>query len=428
MRTLYRWLPPLLMVGILVFALDNRFWAGDEPNKAKNGEDMKGAHDKALYDVLRVVINNGADLFNLNRDYSGCYRLYQGALITVRPALEHHPDLQKAIDKGLQDAERQAFMTDRAFALRKVIDDIRARVNPKKGGGDGGTDDKKKDDKTTGKKDTLWDRLGGEAGVSKVVDDFVAAAAPDPKVNFFRKGIPGAEVDPKELDVKALKKQTVAIISQHTGGPLKYTGKSMKEIHKGMQISNEEFNAAAGHLKKALEDNKVAPGDITKVMDLVGSTRKDIVEPKQGDGKKDDGKKDDGKKDDGKKDDKGTKDAKDGKADGKTDKANKDAPEVDGRRTEVKQDGETATVTGKVQYKGQPLTAGTVLFVSKDNKGSGKIEADGTYSVKDLPAGEYRVAITAKDAALPAAYSDPEKSVLTFTAKKGSNNFNIELK
>ena len=47
-----------------------------------------------------------------------------------------------------------------------------------------------KSDKTTGTPGpkTLWDRLGGEAGVSKVVDDFVAAAATDPKVDFSRGG------------------------------------------------------------------------------------------------------------------------------------------------------------------------------------------------------------------------------------------------
>ena len=35
---------------------------------------------------------------------------------------------------------------------------------------------------------SLWNRLGGEANVKRVVDDFVALAAADPKVNFFRAG------------------------------------------------------------------------------------------------------------------------------------------------------------------------------------------------------------------------------------------------
>ena len=35
---------------------------------------------------------------------------------------------------------------------------------------------------------TLWDRLGGETNVKKVVHQFVLAAASDPKVDFTRGG------------------------------------------------------------------------------------------------------------------------------------------------------------------------------------------------------------------------------------------------
>ena len=34
------------------------------------------ALDEAVYKVLRDVINHGADLYNINQDYAGCYRLY----------------------------------------------------------------------------------------------------------------------------------------------------------------------------------------------------------------------------------------------------------------------------------------------------------------------------------------------------------------
>ena len=37
---------------------------------------------------LRDVINHGADLYN-SGDWAGCYRLYEGALMAVRPLLDH---------------------------------------------------------------------------------------------------------------------------------------------------------------------------------------------------------------------------------------------------------------------------------------------------------------------------------------------------
>jgi hemoglobin len=130
-----------------------------------------------------------------------------------------------------------------------------------------------KDKKAAGEK-TLWDNLGGEANVKKVIDDFVASAAGDPKVDFLR----GGKFKLDDAGAAKLKKNLVDLVSQHTGGPFKYTGKDMKEVHKGMGITNEQFDALAGHLKAALDKNGAKPEDAKKVLDVVGSTRKDIVE------------------------------------------------------------------------------------------------------------------------------------------------------
>src|SRR5207244_3864765 len=96
----------------------------------------------------------------------------------------------------------------------------------------------------TPKETTLWERLGGEDNVKKVIDDVVAAAAKDPKVDFFRSN----KFTLDEQGVGKLKKRLVEFVSTATGGPLKYEGKSMKEVHKGMAITDAEFNALAGHL------------------------------------------------------------------------------------------------------------------------------------------------------------------------------------
>src|SRR5262249_26096951 len=126
---------------------------------------------------------------------------------------------------------------------------------------------------------TLWDKLGGEQNVRKVVDDFVGMAATDPKVNFFRTPEAAKNVTPDQ--VKALKEQLIDFISDKTGGPRKYTGKSMKAAHKGMMITDEEFNALAADLKKALEKNGAKDEDVKAVLGAVEGTRKDIVESKE---------------------------------------------------------------------------------------------------------------------------------------------------
>jgi hypothetical protein len=74
------------------------------------------------------VINYGAELFNKQADHAGCYRVYQGALISVRPYMG--PAMRKRIDESIAKAETLPVYSDRAFELRKMLDEIRAKAAP----------------------------------------------------------------------------------------------------------------------------------------------------------------------------------------------------------------------------------------------------------------------------------------------------------
>ncbi len=123
----------------------------------------------------------------------------------------------------------------------------------------------------------LFERLGGEAAIVAVVDDFVARAATDPKVNFTRKGT-AAEWAPTPENVAHLKKMLVQLITVTTGGPGKYEGKNMKAAHKGMGITKEEFSALAADLQSTLDKFKVSSKDQAELMKIVGSTAGEIIE------------------------------------------------------------------------------------------------------------------------------------------------------
>ncbi len=101
-------------------------------------------HDaSALHNSLRDVINTGARMFNEQGDHAGCYRLYQGSLLSVRAFLS--ADLQKKIDQGIAKSDQLPTYADRAFELRRVLDEIRASTKP--GGGAVGTKDPPAGDK-----------------------------------------------------------------------------------------------------------------------------------------------------------------------------------------------------------------------------------------------------------------------------------------
>jgi hemoglobin len=121
---------------------------------------------------------------------------------------------------------------------------------------------------------SLYERLGGEPAITAVVADFVGRAAADPKVNFFRDG------KYKGIDVPRLNRLLVEFIGQATGGPQKYTGRDMKQVHKGMKITDAEFDALAADLAASLDKFKVPAKEKKELLAIVGTTRKDIVEVK----------------------------------------------------------------------------------------------------------------------------------------------------
>ena len=124
---------------------------------------------------------------------------------------------------------------------------------------------------------SLYERLGGEAALKAVVDDFVGRAAANPKVNFTRKGT-AHEWTASGENVARLKAHLVQFISMATGGPHKYEGRAMKPVHAGMGITEAEFGALAGDLIASLDKFKVPQKEKDELIAIVASTKKDIVE------------------------------------------------------------------------------------------------------------------------------------------------------
>jgi hemoglobin len=121
-------------------------------------------------------------------------------------------------------------------------------------------------------KPSIYDRLGKEAGVSQIVDDFVANVVADPDIKErYKKHF-------MEGDVPGLKKKLLEQIGEATGGPQKYTGKNMKDAHKGMEITNKDFDALAGDLAKSFDKNKVSKDDKDAILKVLEGMRKDVVE------------------------------------------------------------------------------------------------------------------------------------------------------
>lgn len=122
-------------------------------------------------------------------------------------------------------------------------------------------------DKMTMEKKPLYDRLGGKPAITAVVDDFVGNVAGDARINqrFANANIP------------RLKTMLVDQICEASGGPCKYTGASMKDAHKGMKITDAEFNALVQDLVKSLDKFNVPAQEKSELLGALGGMKPDIV-------------------------------------------------------------------------------------------------------------------------------------------------------
>jgi hemoglobin len=374
-----RWWNAALLGTILVLAST----AGRSQDEKKGNGDKtmaapleRKALDETVFKTLREVINQGADLYN-SGDRAACYRLWEGSLRTIGPFLDHRPELQKAVGTLLTNAERNPDVGQRCFILREALDKIRAEANPN-------PKPALTQSPAVTKPKTMWEEMGGESGVKKIVDDLVEKVGSDPKVDFFRNG----KYKPTAEELASLKKKIIDQISDITKGPYTYTGRTMRAAHMGMGITNDQFDAFVEDFKNVLETNKVKPETIRTILEVVGTTRSLIVEPKKPETKPED------KKDD-------------------------------------KKPVGTASVTGKITLLGKPLSGGTItLHPEKGDPIVGKVAADGSYEIKDLKPGDYTVSVKTedKDTKIPTLYGDPKTSPLKMNVKDGTQNFDHELK
>ena len=120
----------------------------------------------------------------------------------------------------------------------------------------------------------LWDGLGGEHVLTKVVDRFIDLATTDPKVNYSRDG----RYVINDGTLKFSKRAALEFISAATGGPYRYSGKTIREIHAGMEITDQEFDAITANFRRALEENGVSQEMVQLAVGMVNATRSAIVE------------------------------------------------------------------------------------------------------------------------------------------------------
>lgn len=123
------------------------------------------------------------------------------------------------------------------------------------------------------KEASLYDRLGGVYAIATVVDDFLNRVI----ANDILNANPAIKEARDRVPVAGLKYRVTELVCQVTGGPCKYTGRSMMDSHKHLNITEKEWDALVVDFKASLAKFKVPEKEQQELLDIVGSTKKDIV-------------------------------------------------------------------------------------------------------------------------------------------------------
>ncbi len=189
--------------------------------------------------------------------------------------------------------ENRTFFTSGSREADQRASQRMAKAEQLSGSGEGGGGDKVEHAQPgIGKptqeqaKRSLFERLGGERGLTALVEDFTPRVLQDPRVNWDRQGVksgglfhhgPSVVWNPTPVNVAVMKKHLMQFLALATGGPSHYEGKELKSLHSGMQISNPEFDAVVGDVKASLDKLQIANQEQKELLAIIESTRPLIV-------------------------------------------------------------------------------------------------------------------------------------------------------
>lgn len=116
----------------------------------------------------------------------------------------------------------------------------------------------------------LFARIGGDPAVDVVVDAFYSRVTSDPRISRFF----------ENTDMDHLKKMQKQFFAKAFGGPDSYTGTDVRTAHERLVadgLNGSHFDIVAEHLLGVLKDFQVDPPIIDEIMEIVGSTRVDVL-------------------------------------------------------------------------------------------------------------------------------------------------------
>ena len=120
---------------------------------------------------------------------------------------------------------------------------------------------------------SLYDRLGGVYNIATVIDDLIDRVMVDNRLNAN----PRVDEAHHRVSPAGFKYYVTEMLCQAAGGPQQYSGRSMGDSHRHLEITEEEWAAFMDDLQQTMNNFDVPPPEQKEVKAIVESTHDDIV-------------------------------------------------------------------------------------------------------------------------------------------------------
>ena len=120
---------------------------------------------------------------------------------------------------------------------------------------------------------SLYDRMCGVYAIAVVVDDFIDRIMVDPRLNAN----PLVDEAHHKVPPAGFKYLVTELVCQVTGGPQRYTGRSMADSHAHLKITAGEWEAFLDDFRETLAKFNVPAKEQAELFAIVDTTRADIV-------------------------------------------------------------------------------------------------------------------------------------------------------
>ena len=120
---------------------------------------------------------------------------------------------------------------------------------------------------------SLYERVGGINNIAVLIDDVIERSY----VDEVFKANPLIEEAHKRYPKAAYKYNATSLACMVMGGPQKYTGRSLKDAHQHLLVTEKEWNELKTIFRDSMNSFKVPQKEQDEILGIIESTKGDVL-------------------------------------------------------------------------------------------------------------------------------------------------------